>query len=195
MRATHGNLVRTAAALTLLLCCAVPLGGCVRIPVGGGNGIRELLMPEGADSTRSVPATATPATDTISPAMIGTSQSAGSWKVVVLGARTSAKGPGGKKAAKGKEFLLLDTQFRNMQMQQTLVVYPKDVTLRSASGKKIAMSGTRPGYNTMGMREIGPGYGGFTVFSYQIPKGSSGYVFTFAPKERGERAKMQWGVP
>ena len=57
------------------------------------------------------------------------------------------------------------------------------------------MSGTNQGYNLRGMRDIGPGYGGFTVFAYQIPKGSSGYVFTFAPLVEGKREKLQWGVP
>lgn len=93
-------------------------------------------------------------------------------------------------------FLLIDVEFKNARMTETLVVNPKDASLRDASGKKIAaVGGTTTGYNARGMREIGPGYGGGTVFAYQIPKGSSGYTFTFSPKVGGKRAKLQWGVP
>ncbi len=85
--------------------------------------------------------------------------------------------------------------FKNAQMSETLVVSPKMASLTSASGKKVAEWGTTSGYNGRGMRGIGPGYGGNTTFVYRIPKGSSGYVFTFAPKVGGKREKLQWGVP
>ena len=191
MRSTRGRRVRVIAVAAGLLACAALQLGCIPVVVDkSGNVSLKTPPPKGSAST-----TSKPATTTISPAMVGTPLSAGSWKMVVLAARTSKKGPGGKRAAKGKEFLLLDTQVRNTKMQETLVLNPKDVSLKSASGKKIAMSGTTQGYNARGMRELGPGYGGFTVFSFQIPKGSSGYVFTFAPKVGDNRVKLQWGVP
>lgn len=180
--------------LAFALVCAAVLGGC--IPVGPEYPtVRELIMPEGADGPASKDASSTATTSTISPAMVGTWQSAGSWDALVIRTKTSSKSPSGAKAGKGKTFLLIETEFKNVKLSETLVVNPKDFTLKSPSGKKIAMVGTRPGYNGRGMREIGPGYGGGTVFVYKIPKGSAGYTFTFAPKVKGKRARLQWGVP
>jgi len=182
--------------LPIALCGALLLGGCIAIPVGGDTpSVRDLIMPKGADHPVSTPATSTPTTGSVG-AMVGTWQKAGSWKVVVARTRETAKGPGGATAGKGKRFMIVEVEFKNDKLSESLLVNPNDFTLRDAMGKKVAMVGRRvSGYSGVGMREIGPGYGGWTMVAYRIPKGSAGYTFTFAPKVQGKRAKLQWGVP
>ncbi len=164
------------------------LTGCIPVVIDEGG---KMTLA----ATQKPPEPAAEATAAIGPSMVGAQHSAGSWQVTVVRARTSSKGPGGAKAGSGKTFLLIDTVFKNTQMSETLVVTPKMASLTSASGKKVAEWGKTSGYNGRGMRGIGPGYGGNTTFVYRIPKGSSGYVFTFAPKVGGKREKLQWGVP
>lgn len=186
MRAMRDPWRSLIAGLALLLTCTLLPAGCIRISPGQFGTTSQPPAPKHPAPSASKAAP-------ISPAMVGSGLSAGSWKVLVIRARTSSKGPGGSKAA--KSFLLIDVEFKNARMNEALLVNPKDVSLKSASGKQIAMFSTATGYNARGMREIGPGYGGRTVFAYQIPKGSSGYTFTFSPKVSGKRAKLQWGVP
>lgn len=178
---------RLAPLSALLLACAVLVGGCIPIPLLGTSSSSSTTTPKGSK----------PATMTQPPAlaMPGASRSAGPWRVTVVKALPAAKGPGGTKPASGKAFLLVDVEFKNVHTSDMLVVNPKDISLTSASGKKLSAVGTSPGYNARGMRAIAPGYGGYTTFVYQIPKGSHGYTFTFAPKVGSKRAKLQWGVP
>lgn len=188
MRTTQGTWRSAIAGLAVLLVCTL-LAGCIKVPLGTFGTTGE--PPPTKTNTKSSPTKPAP----ISPAMVGRWLTAGSWKVLVARAVTSSKGPGGVKAAAGKSFLLIEVEFKNVGMSEALLVNPKYVTLKSASGKQVAMYGTASGYNARGMREIGPGYGGITVFVYQIPKGSAGYTFTVSPKVAGKRAKLQWGVP
>lgn len=181
-------------ALAFAAVCVVLLAGCVEVPLGGPS-LRERIMPKGADHPASTAPTSTPATSTAAGAMTGTWLKAGSWKVTVARTRDSSKGPGGIKAGKGKRFLLVEVEIKNDRMTETLVVNPKDFSLKNSSGKKIAAVGRASGYNGAGMREIGPGFGGWTTFAYRIREGSSGYTLTFSPKVLGKRAKLQWGVP
>jgi hypothetical protein len=165
------------------------LVGCIPVVVDDSGKVS--LAPPAATHPEPTPEpTGTPA-----PSMVGAQLSAGSWKVTVVKARTSSKGPGGAKAGSGRQFLLVETVFKNDKLSETLLVSPKAAWLESASGKRFAEWGISSGYNARGMREISPGYGGTTTFAYRIPKGSADYVFTFAPKVDGERAKMQWRVP
>jgi hypothetical protein len=175
-------------AVLALLATTSFLAGCIPVVVDEGG---KMTLA----ATQKHPEPAAEATGASGPSMVGSQLSAGSWQVTVVRARTSSKGPGGAKAGAGKAFLLIDTVFKNTQMSETLVVSPKMASLTSSSGKKVAEWGTISGYNGRGMRGIGPGYGGNTTFVYRIPKGSSGYVFTFAPKVGGKREKLQWAVP
>ena len=177
---------RNIALIAGLLAFAMIPAGCIPIQLGE--------VRSATTSTTKHPAMTMPAQST-TPAKVGTSLRAGSWEVTVAHARTSATGPGGAKAASGKTFLLVETVFRNVLMRESLLVDPKDASLKSASGKKRAMVGTTSGYNARGMRVIGAGLGGSTVFAFEIPKGSSRHTFTFSPKESGKRVRLQWSVP
>ena len=176
---------RRIALIAGLLVCAVLPAGCIPIPLGGNVG------SSSQSASSSSAATTTPAAT--GPAKVGTSLTVGSWKVTVTSVRTSSSGPGGAKAASGKTFLLIETEFKNVLMRQPLTVKAKDAALTDFMGTKYAQVGKKnPGYNARGMRTIGAGLGGSTVFVYQIRKHTSGYTFTFSPKESGKRAKLQW---
>ena len=177
-------LAASGAALATLM-----LGGCVKVPLNSQGTV--FPMQKSATSAESSSAVTTQT----APAMIGKAQSGGSWKVAVLRARAKTTGPGGMSAGSGKQWLLVETEFRNIKLSESLFVNPKDATLTSRTGKKYATSGTNPGYNGHGMRFIGPGLGSWTVFAFKVPKGSTGYTFTFSPKTGGKRLKLQWGVP
>lgn len=188
-------IVALAGAVVLAVAAAIVaplLTGCIPVVLDERGNIEHIGFPP-PPATR---ATATAeASGMPSAAMMGSPLTAGSWRVTVLRARTSAKGPGGVKAGAGKEFLLIDTEFKNVKISETLVVRPKTATLTGPSGKVYPEWGARSGYNGRGMRPIGPGYGGSTTFAYRIPTGATGFVFTFAPKVAGKRVKLQWGVP
>ena len=174
--------------LGVLMLSAVLPAGCIRIPVREGGPIEKLIPAKKPEPEKSVPSVATPA-------MTGTWLSAGSWKVTVAKAVPASRGPNGERPASGKEFLAVEVEFKNVRSDETLYVNPKDVSLTDHSGKKLTTDTSNPGYNARGMSGITPGMGGTAVFVYQIPKGTSGYVFTFAPKARGKRVKMEWGIP
>jgi len=177
---------RAAGAIVLALVLAAVLGGCIPIP----------LAPI-VSTTKNPPAKSGSGASTVdtTPAMPGADQTAGAWKVTVMRATRAKKGPGGAKASSGREFLLVDVEFRNIKMADALVLDLGDVVLKNSAGKKIPLAGKAPGYNGSGMRAISPGYGGGTVFAYAIPAGSSGYVWTFSPKVDGKRRSLSWGVP
>lgn len=177
-----------AVLLGVLILGATPMSGCIRIPMGEGGPIDKLLPAEKPEPEKSTPVET-------APPMVGTTHSAGSWKVTVVSAKPVARGPNDERPASGKEFLPVEVEFRNARSTETLYVDPRDVTLTDDSGKKVRIDNSNPGYNARGMPGITPGMGGTAVFLYQIPKGSSEYVFTFAPKVGSKRAKMQWGVP
>jgi hypothetical protein len=107
----------------------------------------------------------------------------------------STKGPGGTKAASGKTFMLVETVFKNVRTNESLVVNPKDATLADFMGTKYPTVGKKnPGYNGWGSRRIGAGLGESTVFVYQVNNRTSGYTFTYAPNVSGKRVKFQWSV-
>ena len=179
----------TALALATALACAVLVGGCIRIPLNSEGNIFPRPKPAPTHGTGSGVSIETSA------AGVGEAQTGGSWRVTVTKARAKSKGPGGASAGAGKQWLLLETEFKNVKIAETLIVRPKYATLTSASGKTYATVGTSQGFNGHGMREIGPGLGGWRVFAFRVPKGSTGYTFTFAPKSEGKRVKLKWTVP
>ena len=180
------NVIRGKIALLagLLVCAMVPVG-CIPIPLGGSV---KGTTPGSSATSKSAPAPT-------GPVKVGTSLGAGTWKVTVTKVTTSSNGPGGAKPASGKTFLFVETEFKNVQLAETLVVNPKDASLTDFMGTKYPTVGKKiPGYNSWGMRRIGAGLGGSTVFVYQINRRTSGYMFTYSPAGSGKHVKLKWTV-
>lgn len=126
---------------------------------------------------------------------VGSQYEVGSWQVVVLSAVLSKKGPGGMAAGKGKRFLLVETEFRNVELGGALLVHPRDAKLEDPAGRQFKEVGTASGFNGHGMRVISAGMGGWTVFAYKVPADAADYVFTFSPKTEGAPVELKWKVP
>jgi|GEM_PF-3488447 len=191
MSSPRGSRGRAVGLALLAALCSAMVAGCIRIPLEDLTIFGEQIAPKVPKA--STPATSTPAP--IWPALVGTPQSAGSWKATVIRAQPSATGPGGNKAPKGSSFLMIEVELKNVRMSEVILPDPKDFSLKSEAGKRLSPTGTDSGYNARGMRGISPGYGTTTVFAYKISKDSTGYMFTFAPKVSGKRVKLSWGVP
>jgi hypothetical protein len=186
------RIARRLALPAVLLCCTLLLGGCVKVPLGS---VTTTSTAPASIATSSHP-NASQATTAVAASAVGTPLTTGSWRVTVAKTRMIQKSPSGARAPSGKSFLYIEVQFNNVQISESLLARPEYFALKNASGKKYATVGTDSGFNLHGMRTIDPGYGGMTEFVYLVPKGSSDYLFTCAPKSDGTNlAILSWRVP
>lgn len=178
-------MIRRVALIALCAAIALSLSGCIVIT--GGSGSAKSLK-----SNEASKAAETPRAPRLS--QVGEEVSAGAWRVTVEDVSRAKKLPNGKKAGKGKEYLLIDVGFRNAG-SPPLVVKSKSFTLVDSKGKTLSKAkGVPPAFNAKSVRPVLYGYGTSTVFAYTVPKDSSGYIFTFAPKVAGEKKPMSWAV-
>jgi len=189
-RPPHSHPVAALALiLAAALACPALLGGCVRIPLNSeGNIFPRPKPPASHESSSGVSIEMTAAA-------VSEAQTGGSWRVTVLKVRRAGRGPGGVSAGAGRQWLLVETEFKNARISESLTVLPKYATLKSPGGKVYLPRGTAQGFNGHGMRVMDPGLGGWTVFAFRVPKGASGYTFTFAPKSEGKRVRLRWVLP
>jgi len=133
--------------------------------------------------------------DKDTPAPVGTTFVTGKWDVSVSSAKEHKKLPSGHKAKKGKRFLIVDVVVRNMGASDPLIVKASQFTLYDSAGKKVKKHKTRlVAFNAKQVKPISSHMGGSTAFVYEIPKGSTGYVFAFK-RSKTAKTTYRWAVP
>jgi hypothetical protein len=131
----------------------------------------------------------------VEPALPGTQIQSGPWKVQVENVRLNSRLPDGTKAPAGKQFMMVDLAFQNTGLSAALGVFPKQFTLRDASGAAIKQfPSSLPAFNARSIRPVAAGMGQNTTMVYAIPTGSGNYTLTFAPGQ-GANKTMAWLVP
>jgi hypothetical protein len=191
---------RKVAALIALALLATALGGCVIVRPDGQwqLSVTPQALPTSTvtvegPSGGSAPAPAAPSRADAS--LPGTKLESGPWRVQVEQARMVSKLPDGTRASGGKQLMTVDLAFENNGFSAALLVFPKYVTLRDASGKTIKPVPTSlAAFNAQTVRPISSRTGQVTTMVYAIPKGSGSYVLSFAPGQ-GANKPMAWIVP
>jgi hypothetical protein len=197
---------RRFALLGASLSCAVLLSGCLAVqqlpngqlsvtPVIPGVTSTATPVSLGDGTAAGAPAKKGEASVSATASMVGSQLESGPWKVLLEKAASARSLPDGKKPSVGKQLIVIDVAFRNTGLSSALQVLPKHFSLKDASGNTLKPFATSlAAFNAQSMRPLDARLGQTTTFVYEIPSGSSGYVFTFAPGQ-GATSPMRWAVP
>ena len=126
---------------------------------------------------------------------MGESQTSGNWKVTINNAQLQDQLANGEAAKSGNKLLIVDVSFFNVGTTDYLVVVPGQATLADSKNAVVTQFPTKLGaFNGQSVKQIPVRYGGETSYVYEIPAGSSGYIFSFKPDPNG-KVVLRWRVP
>jgi len=163
----------------------------VEVPEGGLKQPKPVAQPVQAKATKDATA-AHPEEDAAAP--VGTPFTTGKWEVTVTSVKPHKKMADGKKPKKGNVLIYVNVKVRNIGSSSALTVKPTQFALYDAGGEKVKPFKTKfAAFNAKQVRPVEVGLGGHTTYVYQVPKGSTGYVFTFK-KSKADEKTYRWAI-
>jgi hypothetical protein len=185
-------MLRRLGVLALVAVCVLAAVGCA--PKKAAAPASSTGQAPSVQATGAVPAENTASGQASGPAKVGDELRAGPWVFSVTGVNSKQEAPGQVKPAAGKEFMYVEVSVYN-DGTATLPIKPEDFSMKDSSGTLLKPFGKRQAYNAVDMTPLKPKYSTMTAFIYEVPPGSTGYTFTFAPEVDGKKVPLQVSVP
>lgn len=176
----------TAVTIAIAIASALLLSGCIMITESGGG------SSSTGGTASNAPQTKVKATG---PSLVSQSQTSGNWRVTVNEVQLQNQLADGESAKSGNKLMIVDVSFYNVGSTNYLVIRPGQATLTDSRNKVVPVFPTKLGaFNAQSVNSVGARYGANTAYVYEIPAGSSGYIFSFKPDPSGETV-LRWRVP
>jgi len=190
-----------AACFVVLVCVAGLLGGCLAAQRNADGTLEIVKVPkEGLSNEvkltpgKAAVASAAEHPEEAVPAPIGTPFETGKWQVTITSVKPHKKMSDGKKPKKGNILIYVNVKVKNIGSSAALNVKPSQFAMYDPAGEKIKPFKTKfAAFNAKQVRPVEVGLGGHTTFVYQVPKGATGYIFTFT-KTKKSLVTYRWAA-